>query len=349
MFECSEIDHGSGGSVAEFRIANRRGLRLKLLSHGARIAELWAPDRNGALADIALGFDDLESYDGDGSSFGATCGPVGNRISGAAFEIDGARFDLVANEGPNTRHGGPLGYSRRNWAVAETDAAAKSVLFELVAPDGDQGFPGPMTARTRYSLSDDNVLTIEMTAVTARPAVVNLIHHSYFNLAGHGAGDIRGHVLQIEADRYTPLTPDKLPTGAIDPVAGTPFDFTAPKPIGQDLAALEPLTGQSDGYDHNWALRGEAGALRRAAVLLDPGSGRRLTVETDQPGLQVYAGGAIKQGLRAKEGAVYGPYAGVALETQRFPNSINTPSFPSAVLRPGALYRHVMRIAFDAI
>lgn len=359
MIERTLIGSDDGRPVEALTLRDGKGRALGLLSHGARITRLATPDRDGVPGDIVLGFDDLEPYRGAGASFGATCGPVGNRIRNAAFAIDGVTHRLEANDGPNTRHGGARGYSRRNWTVESVAPDETAVTFLHRAEDGDGGFPGPVAARVRYRLTDDGVL-IEMSATAAKPTIVNLIQHAYFNLDGHGAGSILDHQLQVSASRYTPLDAAKLPTGAICDVDGTPFDFRVAKPIGRDLAALAQATGQSDGYDHNWALDGAGprggegsgegdGALFPAAALIGPRSGRRLRIETNQPGLQVYAGGGLKPGTSGKDGAVYGPFSGVALETQRFPDSANTPGFPSPALRPGDSYRHLMRLRLDVV
>ena len=329
------------------------GLEATVIAHGARLVRMMVPDRDGRTADVVLGFDRLAGYLASDAYFGATCGRYGNRIGGAAFTLDGVRHALSVNEPPNHLHGGADGFDRRIWR-AVVEEADNAVTFMLVSPDGDQGYPGTLTATTRYRLTADGVLDIEMTAASDRPTVVNLVHHSYWNLGGHGSGsglgDVRGHRLAVRGGFTTPVGPDLIPTGEVRPVDGTAFDLRGGIDLGGvDLgAALERAGGF--GFDHNWCLEGPAGTLRPAAWLEHPASGRRMELETDQPGLQVYSGGYL--GARSggqvvgKGGQTYGPFAGLALETQRFPGSPNIGHFPSARLDPGETRRHTMRLRF---
>ncbi|WP_372396439.1 aldose epimerase family protein [Azospirillum sp. HJ39] len=340
------------GQPVEGFVLSAGGLEATVIAHGARLVRMMVPDRDGRTADVVLGFDRLAGYLASDAYFGATCGRYGNRIGGAAFTLDGVRYALSANEPPNHLHGGADGFDRRVWRAA-VEEADNAVTFMLVSPDGDQGYPGTLTATTRYRLTADGVLDIEMTAASDRPTVVNLVHHSYWNLGGHGPapdlGDVRGHRLAVHGGFTTPVGPDLIPTGEVRPVDGTAFDLRGIDFGGVDLgAALERAGGF--GFDHNWCLEGPAGELRPAAWLEHPASGRRMELETDQPGLQVYSGGYIGATsggqVVGKGGRTYGPFAGLALETQRFPGSPNIGHFSSARLDPGETRRHTMRLRF---
>ena len=318
------------------------GLEATVIAHGARLVRMTVPGSDGVRADVVLGFDRVVDYLASDAYFGATCGRYGNRIGGAAFTLDGVRHTLAANEPPNQLHGGPEGFDRRIWD-AEAEEADNAVTFTLVSPDGDQGYPGTLTATTRYRLTDDGVLDIRMAATTDRPTIVNLVHHSYWNLGGHASGDLRDHRLTVRGGFTTPVGADLIPTGEVRPVDGTPFDLRGGLGLGE---ALDTVGGF--GFDHNWCLEGPAGELRPVAVLEHPASGRRMELATDQPGLQVYTGGYLSEKMVGKGGQPYRRFAGLALESQRFPNSPNIGHFPSARLDPGETYRHRMRLRFGA-
>lgn len=312
------------------------GLKAVLLTWGARLSELWVPDRTGTHADIVLGHDNPKDWETHGTYLGATCGRYGNRIAGGRFTLDGKTVQLDRNEGPKTLHGGTQGFDRKAWAIdSHSDT---HVTFALTSPDGDMGFPGTLHATTTYRI-DGQTLTIEMTATTDAPTVVNLVNHAYFNLAGQGAGDIMGQHLQIEAAHYTPVDDQLIPTGEIRAVAGTAFDFRQTRSIGAQL----PGPGA---FDHNLCLSAPLGAdgLRPCLTATDPASGRRMRLSTNQPGVQLYTGAHFNG--PGKAGAHYPRFAGFAAETQRFPDSPNNPQFPSARLDPGETYRHLMRFDF---
>jgi aldose 1-epimerase len=351
-----EVHHyGSrdGTSVGQVVVDNEH-VRAVLLDYGARLVELHVPDRRGIRADVVLAYPDLDAHLDGGTYLGATCGRFANRIGGARFTLDGTEVRLLCNEGHNHLHGGPVGFDRHVWDTdVDTDLneARQRVRFRLVSPAGDQGYPGELTAVTEYVFAG-TTMTITMTATTTAPTVVNLVHHSYWNLAGHGSGDVLDQELLLESDVITPVDDELLPTGEIHRVAGTPFDFRTFTPIGARIRAIDHRgAGRAApagyaGYDHNWAIRGQVGRLRAAASARDPASGRRLDLRTNEAGVQVYTGGYF-DGVTGKSGAVYGPFQGFTLETQRFPDSPNVGHFPPAVLRPGELYEHVMELRFS--
>lgn len=312
------------------------GLKVALLTWGARLVELWVPDRTGKQADIVLGHDNPNDWETHGTYLGATCGRYGNRIAGGRFTLDGKTIQLDRNEGTKTLHGGSKGFDRKTWDIA--DHSDTHVTFALTSPEGDMGFPGTLQGRTTYRL-DGPTLTVEMTATTDAPTIVNLVNHAYFNLAGQGSGDIMGQHLQIEATHYTPVDDQLIPTGEIRAVAGTAFDFRQHRLIGAQLPGPKA-------FDHNLCLSAPLGpdGLRPCLTATDPASGRRMQLSTNQPGVQLYTGAHFDG--PGKQGARYPKFAGFAAETQRFPDSPNNPQFPSARLNPGETYRHVMRFDF---
>jgi aldose 1-epimerase len=329
--------------VEAFTIENG-AIRATVITYAAALSRLFVPDRDGRPADIVLGYDDVESYVRNRGSAGAICGRYANRIADATFTLDGQTHALSANEPPNHIHGGFAGFSKRIWS-AEADTANRAVRLTLDRPDGDEGYPGAVAASVTYRLTDDATLEIVMEATTDRPTVVNMAYHGYWNLAGHDSGHIREQHLVIDADRYTPVGPGKIPTGELSPVAGTAFDFRSARPIG---AMIDDATQLPEGgYDHNFCLDGNDASLHRAARAVDPVSGRGLEIWTDRPGVQFYTANHFgKAPAVGKGGARYDKHAGFALETQNYPNAPNIPHFPPAVLRHGETYRHVMRIPF---
>lgn len=317
-------------------VLEANGLKVVLLTWGARLAELWVPDRKGSLADIVLGHDSAQDWQTHGTYLGATCGRYANRIAEGRFTLDGRTIQLDRNEGTRTLHGGSQGFDRKAWDIA--DHSGSHVTFATISPDGEMGFPGALQARTTYRI-DGLGLAIEMTATTDAPTVVNLVNHAYFNLAGQGAGDILGQHLQIEAGHYVPVDDQLIPTGEVLSVAGTPFDFRQPRPIGAQLPG-------PSAFDHSLCLSAPTGTdgLRPCLAATDPASGRRMRLSTTEPGVQLYTGAHFHG--PGKAGAHYPRFAGFAAETQRYPNSPNLPHFPSARLDPGGKYRHVMRFDF---
>jgi aldose 1-epimerase len=298
------------------------------MPYGAAIRELWARGRDGERANVVLGFATEEAYRRScGHFFGATVGRFANRIAGSRFELDGAVHELA---GP--LHGGPGGFDRRMWEV--TAAAGDRAVFRYTSPDGEMGYPGTLEVEVAYLLAGGS-LRIEYQAETDRPTVVNLTNHAIWNLAGEGDGTIEEHLLTVNAESYTPVDAELLPTGEIVPVAGTPFDFRSATALGARIDAADAQLGNAGGYDHNFVLDGR---LPLAARLEEPRSGRVLEIETTEPGLQVYSGNFLTGDLVGTGGRAYPRRGGVALETQHFPDSPNHPAFPTTVLRPGAVF-----------
>jgi len=324
-----------GREVEVFELASPSGVRVELIEVGASISRIQAPDRDGTLADVALGFEQVEQYLENPPYLGCAVGRVANRIAGAKFELDGETYELAANDGPNHLHGGPGGYCKVLWeGEAAGSPGAPAVRFTYTSPDGEEGYPGTLEAAVTYTLDAEGALRIDYQATTDAPTPVNLTNHSYFNLAGAGSGTILDHVLELRASRYTPVDDTLIPTGELASVADTPFDFTAPTAIG---ARIQEVGGDPVGYDHNYALDAEGGSLELAARLHDPASGRAMDVLTTEPGVQFYSGNFMDGSLSGRGGA-YPQYAALCLETQHFPDSINQPDFPSVVLRPGETF-----------
>ncbi|MDE2171058.1 MAG: galactose mutarotase [Sphingomonadales bacterium] len=339
----SELDWGKapdGAVIRRYTITNRHGASVSILNLGATIASLRVPDRAGKLEDVVLGYAKAEDYLRNGAFYGATVGRYANRIVGSKLTIDGKTYALDGFGGA-ILHGGPKGFHTRMWSVATIKTAQGPALrFTLVSPDGDEGFPGKLTATVTFAWDDSDRLTIDYRATTTKTTVVNLTQHSYFNLAGAGHGDILGERLRINADFYTPSGPNNTPTGEVLKVAGTPFDFTTAKPLGQDINSPDPQVARGHGYDHNFVLRRSMvpGEVVEAAHLADPASGRTLTVSTSEPGLQLYTANGPGSPRPMRDGLTYPAHAGVAMETEHYPDTPNLTHFPHVVLRPGEVY-----------
>ena len=326
-----------GKPVERFTLTNVNGVELKAIGYGGIITSLRVPDRNGKLDDVVLGFDSLEGYLKPPPFFGAIIGRYGNRIGKAQFTIDGTTYKLAANNGPNHLHGGVKGFDKVLWTVEPVGDNA--LAFTRTSADGEEGYPGNLRTRVTYTLTDKNELIVEYQATTDKATPVNLTQHSYFNLAGHASGDILGHELMLNADRYTPVDDTLIPTGELAPVAGTPFDFLKPTAIGARINNDHPQLKAGQGYDHNWVLNRKGTGLELAARVREPKTGRTLEIATTEPGIQFYAGNFLKGDLTGKGGAVYKHRTGFCLETQHYPDSPNKPNFPTTTLRPGAEYR----------
>ncbi|WP_447752656.1 aldose epimerase family protein [Sphingopyxis fribergensis] len=330
-----------GETVAHVMLSRPGGISVGVSTLGATITGIWAPGRDGARANVVLGFDDLAGYlapeyQASYPYFGATIGRFANRIRGAAFDIEGIPYSLRANEGANQLHGG-RGFDRAIWADRINGDA---LHLDLVSPDGDQGYPGTLHVSAIFSLPADDELAVRYEARTDRATHVNLTSHGYFNLAGRDAPGIADHHLQIHADAYTPIDGDALPTGEIATVDGTPFDLRQPQRIGTLIDAAHPQINLGDGYNHNFVLNGAASKLRPAARLYDPASGRVMELATSAPGLQVYSGNALTEPVARRRQAL-------ALEPQHFPDAPNIPAFPTTLLRPGELYASETRFRFS--
>lgn len=327
-----------GTAVDIYTLRNASGLEARIMTYGATLVSLKTPDRRGAVADVTLGFDDLEGYLGAHPYFGAVIGRYANRIAKARFVLDGVAYELAANNNDNTLHGGIRGFDKVVWKAEPVAAApGPSLRLTYLSRDMEEGFPGDLEVAVVYGLTDENELTISYEATTDKKTPVNLTNHAYWNLKGEGRGDILGHLLRIEADAITAVdsAANLIPTGEIVPVAGTPFDFTAPHAIGERIGRVE------GGYDHNYVLRSGGGATALAARVEEPESGRVMEVWTDQPGLQFYTGNFLDGSVAGKNGQAYQKHAAFCLETQHFPDSPNQPGFPSTILEPGRTFRSV--------
>ncbi len=332
-----------GRAASLYTLTNRHGLVVKISDFGGVITQLWAPDRDGKLADIVLGFDDVGPYAGDSEYVGALIGRYGNRIRGGSFTLDGVDWQLPVNNGVNHLHGGPDGFHKVLWRALpfhEGDSVGVTLMHR--SAHGEQGYPGTLDVTVIYQLTDDNELVMTFDAITDQATPVNLTQHSYFNLAGDG--DILGHTLMIDADRMTPVDATLIPTGEPAPVAGGPFDFRSPHAIGERIDAESEQLRHGQGYDHNFILHRQAG--RPAARVREPRSGRVLELFTDQPGVQFYSGNFLDGRLSGK-GRTYGHRSGFCLEPQHFPDSPNQAAFPTTILRPGEEYATVSRFKFS--
>ena len=317
-----------GREIKLYTISNKNGMQAAVANIGAVLVRLTAPDRDGAMADLVLGFDKGEDYLENGCFFGAVIGPSANRIGGASFCLDGVTYSLDVNDGTNNLHSHrEKGWHKRLWEARYTD---DSVTFSLEDEAGNMGFPGNKKVSVTYTLDEENALRLHYHGTSDCRTILNLTNHTYFNLDGHGSGSIEGHELRLAAARYTPADAGSIPTGELREVKGTPMDFTVSKQIGRDIgAAFDQLTF-AGGYDHNWVIDGWDGTLRRFATLKSASSGRGMEAYTTLPGVQFYAGNYIDR-QNGKAGAVYDFRSGLCLETQYFPDSVNKPAFPDCV------------------
>jgi len=334
-----------GKPVELYTLTNSRGMRAAVMSYGGILVELTAPDRNRQYSNIVLGFDTLDPYLGGHPLFGALVGRYANRIGGARFVLDGKTIELPKNSGKNHIHGGPNGFDKIVWqAEPLTSDAGPAVRLTHVSPDDHNTFPGNLTVRVTYTLTDNDELRLDYRATTDKPTVVNLTNHSYFNLAGPGRGDVLGHVVQINADRYTPADADLIPSGEIKSVAGTPLDFRTPTPIGQRIN--DDFLRPARGYDHNFVLNKSGNELAPAARVTEPTTGRVLEVLTTEPGVQFYTANGMN--VRSPGGVKYSSRGGFCLETQHYPDSPNKANFPTTVLRPGQEFASTTVFRFSA-
>lgn len=340
-----------GTPVEVYTLTNSRGLRLRAMTYGGIVLSLEVPDRNGVLADVVLGYDTLTDYEKDSPYFGAIVGRYGNRIAGGKFSLDGKDYALALNNAPGGikcgLHGGLRGFDKVVWAgEGIVQGGAQGLRLRYTSMDGEEGYPGTLSATVTYLLSDTNEwrISYELRADKATP--VNVTQHSYFNLRGEGTGDVLGHELQLVAAKYTPVDAGLIPTGELAPVAGTPFDFTTATPIGARVDDPDQQLAFGGGYDHNWVLDGPAGQLALAASVREPISGRTMDVFTTEPGIQFYCGNFLDGTLTGKRGEKYRFRDAFCLETQHFPDSPNQKTFPSTILRPGAVKESVTVFRF---
>jgi len=335
-----------GSPIEAVTLSNARGIEARVITYGATLQSLVAPDRNGVRAEVTLGFDTAEEYESKPSYYGVTVGRYANRIAGGRFTLDGTVYQLPQNNNGNSLHGGTEGFDKRNWRIVSVSSGpTASVVMALTSPDGDQGYPGKLEVTVTYSLDDGGDLTIAFDAATDKPTVVNLTNHALFNLAGDGAPEETSrHMLTIPASAYTPVSETLIPTGELRPVAGTVFDFRTPRLIALGLRdGRDQQIVYGRGYDHNFALdKGQTAEPQLAARLEDPVSGRVLEVLSTEPGLQFYTGNFLDGTSAGRSGRMYRMGDGIALEPQKFPDAPNQPGFASARVDPGKPYRHVM-------
>jgi len=332
-----------GRTAKLYTLTNKQGTTAQLTDFGAILVSLKTPDREGNVQDVTLGYDTLSGWIGDTAYMGATVGRYGNRIANGRFTLDGKAYPLATNNGLNHLHGGKAGFNKKLWSAApfETGNGA-GVTFTYISVDGEEGYPGQLTTAVTYTLNNDNELRIDFKANTTKPTVVNLVHHTYWNLTGDPRQSILDHVLQLSADAYTPTAATGIPNAGVRPVADTPMDFRRPRRIGDRINNDFEQLEFGKGYDHSWAVNGEPGTLRTAAELYDPGSGRVMQIETDQPAIQFYTGNYLDGKITGKGGIRYRHRTGLCLETQVFPDSPNQHELSDAVLRPGETYTHTM-------
>jgi len=326
-----------------YTLTNKHGITVKITNYGGIITEILMPDKDGKTGDIVLGYDDLQSYIANSPYFGAMVGRYANRIANGEFSLDGVTYKLSKNNGNNSLHGGVKGFDKIVWDAQEFgDTNVSSLTLMYKSPDGEEGYPGTLKIGICYTLNNLDELSINVEAGCDKATPVNICNHTYFNLNGANS-DILGQILMISADRYTEVNDQLIPTGNLPEVKNTPMDFNAPTAIGQNIAQVK------GGYDHNYVLRKKEGEMSVAAVLFDPESGRKVTIETTQPGLQFYSGNFLDGSIRGKGGKEYKNHYGLCLETQHFPDSPNQPSFPNTILKPGMNYHEKTTIRFSVV
>jgi aldose 1-epimerase len=328
-----------GRAVDIYTLTNRNGVEVRITNYGAAVVSLKVPDRTGKFEDVVLGYDGLDGYLANAPYIGVVVGRYANRIAKGRFSLNGREYKLAVNNGENHLHGGIVGFDKVLWNARQAKTMNGAALqLSYVSADGEEGYPGKLSATVVYTLTNLNELKVDYSATTSKDTVVNLTQHSYFNLGGQGNGDILGHQLMINANSFTPTDAGSIPTGEIRAVKNTPFDFTIPMRIGERINNSDEQLGFGKGYDHNFVLNGKKGTLRRAARAMDSGSGRVMEVWTTEPGVQLYTGNFL-DGKIGKDGKAYNARYGFCLETQHFPDSPNQPKFPTTVLRRGAIFR----------
>jgi len=339
----------NGAPVDLYTMTNATGVSVAITTYGGRVVSLKTPDKKGTSGDIVLGFDSLDGYLGDNPYFGALIGRYGNRIGKAQFTLDGKVYKLFANDGPNSLHGGKIGFDKVIWTGSDkstTDIPALELRY--TSKDGEEGYPGELLSIVTYSLTPQNELKIEYKATTDKSTVLNLTNHTYWNLAGAGEGDILGHELTIPASKFTPVDKTLIPTGELKSLDGSPFDFRTATAIGARIDKDDPQLKFGKGYDHNYVLDAAGGSIARCALVHEPNSGRTMEVLTTHPGVQFYTGNFLDGTIKGKGGKVYPHRGALCLETQHFPDSPNHPKFPTTELKPGEEYKHSTVYKFSA-
>lgn len=338
-----------GTPVDLYTLTNDTGVEARIMTYGGIVVSLKVPDRHGDLGDVVLGYDTLEGYLRDNPYFGALIGRYGNRIAKGRFTLDGKVYRLARNNGKNHLHGGIKGFDKVIWKATEARREnGVGLQLTYLSRDGEEGYPGNLSVTVVYTLTHNNELRIDYAATTDKKTIVNLTNHSYFNLAGAGKGNILGHEMMLDADRFTPVDKGLIPTGELREVKGTPMDFTEPTPIGARIDRQDEQLIFGLGYDHNWVLNHKNGTLALAARVFEPTTGRSMEVYTTEPGIQFYSGNFLDGAITGKNGKVYHKRYGFCLETQHFPDSPNKPQFPSTVLNPGQEYRQTTIYKFSA-
>jgi len=336
-----------GRAITLYTLTNSHGMEVRAMNYGGIIVSIRVPDRNEQFADVVLGHETLDGYRPNPPFFGAIVGRYANRIANGTFKLDGETYTLPKNDGPNTLHGGDKGFDKAVWD-AEPLKGRTGVAFSYFSKNGDEGFPGNLRVKVTYTLTNANALDIDYEATTDKATPINLSNHSYFNLKGEGNGDILDHEIMINADRFTPVNKNLIPTGELRPVKGTPLDFTTPTKIGARIDDNYDQLVLAHGYDHNFVINRQGGGLVLAARVYEPTTGRTLEVSTTQPGVQFYTGNFLDGTITGKQGHVYKRRYGFCLETQHFPDSPNHPSFPNTILRPGETFREKTVFKFSA-
>jgi len=341
-----------GQAVELYTLRNSKGAEADIMTYGGIVQKLIMPDKDGKFADVVQGFDTLAGYTTgtyatNCAYFGALIGRYGNRIGGATFQLEGQTYTLAKNNNGNSLHGGLKGFDKQVWTgKGSVGAHGPQLVLAYVSKDGEEGFPGNLEVTAIYTLTEDNELKLEYTARTDKPTVLNLTHHSYFNLAGQGSGDILNHLVYINSDKTTPVDSTLITTGAFADVTGTPFDFRKPTAIGARINDPDPILQYGPGYDHNWVINKPLGKFGLMARVLEPNSGRVLEVWSDEPGLQFYTGNFLDGSLTGKDGKVYQRHYAFCMEPQHYPDSPNKPNFPSTELKPGQVFHNTIVYKF---
>ncbi|MEL6589432.1 MAG: aldose epimerase family protein [Bacteroidota bacterium] len=332
-----------GEDMEQITLSLPNGMEVQLCNYGATILSIKVPDRNGNLGEVCIGFDTAEEYLGSHPHFGGIVGRYGNRIAGGKFELDGTEYQLAINNGPNHLHGGIVGFDRKVWTILE--ANEQDVLFQYISPDGEEGYPGRLEVQLRYTLTDDQAVRLDYKLKSDAPTVANLTNHAYFNLKDAGASLVSQHELQLFADFITPVDEHTIPTGDLQSVSNSPFDFREAKQMGTHIDVEHEQIQRGGGYDHNYVINGESGRLRKCARVYEPDSGRVMEVETTEPGVQFYSANFLDQIGRG--GLHYQPRHAFCLETQHYPDSPNQVGFPTTVIRPGEVYESTTLYRFS--